>query len=345
MPHAAPVSSSAGLPEQPVLVRLWRGEHVESQHRGAWVVVDARGEVLDGAGDWNAPQFARSSVKSLQALPLLESGAAARYGYDAAELALALASHSAEAIHTARVAALLERLGLSVADLRCGTQVPIDPAARRELAQRGEKPSALHNNCSGKHAGFLALALHLDVRTDEYLDPSSASQRAVRAALQQMTGTSDSDLYLAVDGCSAPTFRLPLRALATGITRIANPRGLGATRSAACERMTAAVAAHPDLIAGNHQRICTDIARATRGRLFPKIGAEGIYVIGCVGSERGLAIKIDDGNERALHALVVALLEKLDWADTAELAQWERWRERVLHNRAGIAVGRTEVRV
>ncbi|TAJ07710.1 MAG: asparaginase [Planctomycetota bacterium] len=344
MTSAAVSAPSASLPEQPVLVRLWRGEHVESQHRGAWVVVDAGG-VQDGVGQWNAPVFARSSVKSLQALPLLESGAADRFGYDAAELALALSSHSAEPIHTERVAALLGRLGLGVEHLRCGPQQPLDPAARRALAERGAKPSALHNNCSGKHAGFLALARHLGVDPAAYLDPAGASQRAVRNALQEITGTEEGELYVAVDGCSAPTFRLPLVKLAAGVARIANPAAQSGARAAACERMLAAVAQHPELIAGTHQRICTDIARATRGRLFPKIGAEGIYVIGRAGTGQGLALKIDDGNDRALHALVVALLEKLGWADAQELAALARYRETPLVNRAGLVVGRTEVLV
>jgi L-asparaginase II len=301
--------------------------------------------VLAGAGTWNAPVFARSSVKSLQALPLLESGAADRFGYDDAELALALSSHSAEHIHTERVAALLGRLGLGVEHLRCGSQVPLDPAARRALAQRGEQPSALHNNCSGKHAGFLALARHLAVEPAAYLDPAGPSQRAVRNALQEMTGSEDRELYVGVDGCNAPTFRLPLVKLATGIARLASPATQSGARAAACERMLAAVARHPELIAGTHQRICTDIARATRGRLFPKIGAEGIYVIGRARTGEGLALKIDDGNDRALHALVVALLEKLGWADAGELAALARYRETPLLNRAGLAVGRTEVLV
>jgi len=341
--HDTPdVPAAREVPVHPVLVRLWRGEHVESQHRGAWVVVDERG-VQQGAGNWREPVFARSSVKSLQAVPLLESGAADRYGFDAAELALALSSHSAEPIHTERVAALLARLGLSVEHLKCGPQVPLDPEARRELARRGERPSALHNNCSGKHAAFLALALHTRVAPTDYLDPSAASQRAVRAALQELTETPDEELAVAIDGCSAPTFRLPLAKLAAGIARIATPgRGSGA-RGAACTRMVEAVARHPELIAGNHQRLCTDLARATRGRLFPKIGAEGIYVIGRVGTGQGLALKIDDGGERALHALVIALLERLGWAEPSELAGLARYRDAQLVNRAGLVVGRTEV--
>ena len=331
------------FPDNPPLVRLWRGGEVESQHRGAWCLVDTHGNVVEGAGDFAAPYYARSSVKCLQALPLLETGAADARGYGTEELALALASHDAEEIHTRRVAALLARMGLSADDLRCGPQPPGSAEARARLKDAGEKPCALHNNCSGKHAGFLALALHLGVPKESYLDPASASQRLVRDAVLEMAGLDDDELQTAVDGCSAPTFRLPLCSLATAFARVATPGRLAPARKAACERMLDAVARHPELIAGTKKRICTDIARATQGRLFPKIGGEAVYALGARGKDLALALKIDDGDNRALHALLVALLERFQLADAGELAQLEPWRERTLRNWAGLAVGRTEV--
>jgi len=338
-----PAAAGSALPENPVLVRLWRGGEVESQHRGSWVLVDERGQRIDGQGAVERPIFARSSVKSLQALPLIESGAAERYRFEAPDLALAIASHDAEPCHTERVAASLARLGLGEPALRCGPQAPGNARARAELAQRGERPSALHNNCSGKHVGFLALALQLGVEPERYLDPESASQRAVRQALLEMCGLESTALATAIDGCSAPTFRLPLVALATGIARVANPDELPRARRTACEALTHAAELHPELIAGSTRRLCTDLARATRGRLFPKIGAEGVYVVGARGARRGLALKIDDGAERALAPLLLHLLERFELARPAELAQLESWRERVLTNRAGLAVGHTEV--
>lgn len=338
-----PAPTNSAPSPNPVLVEIWRGEHVESQHRGAWVMTDATGAVLEGAGHVSAPIFARSSVKSLQALPLLETGAAARFGYDDADVALALASHNAEACHTERVAAILARLGLSVADLRCGAQPPGDPEARNRLRDAREKPTALHNNCSGKHAGFLALALHLGVPTSEYLDPRTASQSLVRKAVEDMTGVREGELTTAIDGCSAPTFRMPLAALATAFARVANPGDLPPLRRAACERMTAAVARHPELIAGRHQRICTDIARATGGRVFPKIGGEAVYAFGVRGRDRAIAIKVDDGSYRGFHALIVDLLRRFDFATQEELTALDSWEERRLRNWAGIDVGRTRV--
>ena len=231
--------------ENPALVRVWRGDWVESQHRGAWALVDTSGRIIDAAGDVQARVFARSSLKSLQALPLLESGAAQRFGLSEVDVALALSSHNGEACHTEPVAALLARLGLSVEALRCGPQPPSDPTARKELERRGAKPSALHNNCSGKHAGFLCLACHLGAAPEEYLNPESPVQVAVRAAVEEMTGVLPGELSTAIDGCSAPTFRMPLVRLATAIARVANPENLPAVRRAACERMLARQPAIP----------------------------------------------------------------------------------------------------
>jgi L-asparaginase II len=221
--------------------------------------------------------------------------------------------------------------------------MPNDPDVRARLRAERRSPSAIHNNCSGKHAGFLALALHLGVRPDAYLDPESDGQRLVKKAVLEMSGVDASELTTAVDGCSAPTFRMPLRALATAFARVSNPDGLSRDRRAACQRMQAAVAANPELIAGRHQRICTDIARVSRGRIFPKVGGEAIYGIGLVGRDRGLAIKIDDGGSRALHAMIVDLLRRFEFATASELQALESWEEKRLRNWAGIEVGRTQV--
>ena len=286
--------------------------------------------------------FARSSIKSLQALPLFETGAVERFGFQDEEIALAIASHSGERCHTERVRATLERLDLSIDHLRCGPHPPTDDATRDELARRGEAPSALHNNCSGKHAGFLALALHLSAPLAAYLDPASAGQSLVRDALAEMTDLGARDLVPAIDGCSAPTYRLALRALATAFARVTNPDGLAAGRRDSCRRMVAVAGRHPVLIAGSKRRIDTDLLRASGGRLFPKIGAEAVHAVGAVGKERGLAVKIDDGGSRALHALVIALLEKLDLASAGELDALRSWRDNTLHNHAGLPVGRVE---
>lgn len=334
--------SPQAFPENPIVVRVWRGRRIESVHRGAWVLVDVSGNVLDGAGAWDEPFFARSSIKALQALPLLETGAAERFAFGAADVALALASHNGERCHVEPVRATLARLGLAEPDLRCGPQAPGDADARAELRKRGEKPSQLHNNCSGKHAGFLALARHLDVDPTRYLDPTSEGQRLVREAIADLTDVPRALLEPEIDGCSAPTYRMPLRNLALSFARIANPEGLSSGRCAVARRMTGAVAAHPELIAGTKGRLCTDLSRASGGRLFPKIGAEAVYAIGVVGGERGLAVKIDDGSDRGLFTLVLALVERLGLLGEAQLSNLGDWRDHRLLNRAGLEVGRVE---
>lgn len=351
MVHLAPSDSEPGVPidlgypENPVLVRIRRGGEIESQHRGSWVLTDSSGKVLDGTGEFSRPVFVRSTVKSLQALPLLETGAAERFGFSDLEIALALASHNAEARHTEVVAGLLARLGLAESDLQCGAEPPADPETRARLRAEGKNPTALHNNCSGKHAGFLALALHLGAPQERYLDPTSPGQTLVRDAVLAMSGVKSADLTSAIDGCSAPTFRMPLSGLATAFARLSNPGRLERPRREACERMVASVAAHPEMIAGVHKRICTDIGRVTKGRIFPKIGGDAVYGIGVCGADRGLAIKIDDGSNRGLHPAVVALLSRFGFISGPEADALAPWRQVTIRNWAGLVVGRTEVLV
>ena len=221
-------------PDQPVLVRAHRGEHVESVHRGSWVLVDGAGAVVAGAGDYQAPIFTRSAIKCLQALPLIESGAAQRFGLDSQALALAISSHNGEDVHVRVTESMLGAAGYSQADLLCGPQLPGDPAARMRWLESGAKASPMHNNCSGKHAGFLILARHLGVAAERYLDPEADTQRAVRAAVAETTGLAPADLPFAIDGCSAPTWRLLLSALATAFARVATAGRMSAQRDAAC---------------------------------------------------------------------------------------------------------------
>jgi L-asparaginase II len=335
--------ATQGWPDNPVLARLWRGRHVESQHRGAWVLVDGSGAVIDGVGEWNQPVFPRSATKSLQALPLLESGAAERFGFGDDEVALTLASHHAEEIHVRRVAAMLARMGLSPADLQCGPQAPVDGETRRAMIKRGETPTAVHNNCSGKHVGFLALALHMGVDPKRYLDPTSASQRTVRAVVDEMSGVRPGELDLAVDGCSAPTFHLPLARLATAIARVANPADLAPVRRRACERLTNAAAQFPELIGASKHSLCTDLVRASGGRLFPKLGTEAVYVVGIRGADRGLAVKIDDGAYRAMNALVIELLARLGHLSRDAASRMGEWTAGPVKNWAGVEIGRLEL--
>ncbi|MFT7486552.1 MAG: L-asparaginase II [Candidatus Paceibacteria bacterium] len=331
------------FPDNPVLVRCWRGGRVESIHRGSWVLMDANGEVIDGQGAFDFPVYARSSTKALQALPLIESGAADAFEFSKKELALALASHRGEKIHTQVVGGLLSRLGMGTDDLRCGSQMPWESEVRHQLRVSGEQPSALHNNCSGKHASFLALAKHLGDDLQSYIDPASNGQKLVHQTMLEMTGVQPEELTTALDGCSAPTFRLPLKNLALAFARFANPGGLSSSRREACERLADAVGENPDLIGGSRNQICSAIARVTGGRLFPKFGAEAVYILGERGGDRALAIKMDDGQERWLHTVTLHLLRRFGLAKDQELSALSAWAAGPETNYAGLVVGRTEV--
>ena len=321
----------------PVVARLWRGGHVESIHRGAWVVVDTAGNVIDGRGDPEQPIFARSSTKSIQLLPLLESGAAATLGVTDDEIAVSIASHNGEPIHVDAARSLLARARLSDDHLRCGPQRP---------AGAGDDSPAtrITNNCSGKHAAFLAGALHLGDDPADYIAPSSSVQRLVHRAVLDMTGADESTMSTAIDGCSAPTFLLALSALATGLARMANPDDLAPARAEACRRIVGAARDHPELVEGTSATsFDTAVLRATDGRLFAKRGAEGVQTVGIVGSGVGFAAKIDDGSPRSIHPLTLVVLGRMGHIDARELDVLQHWTDPVRRNLDGLDIGRHEL--
>ena len=285
----------------PIVVEVTRGGLVESAHRGAGIVVDADGGVVLQFGDVGRPVFPRSAVKPIQALPLIESGAAARFGLTPEELALACASHSGEPEHVALAAGMLARAGLDETALACGAHWPTNAEAARAVA----RPSALHNNCSGKHAGFLCLACVRRWPTQGYEDAGHSVQRAVKAALEDVCGERLDAAGL--DGCSIPTYAISLTGLARGFARMATGRGLGVQRAAAARRLFGAMAAHPFQVAGTG-RFDTRAMTLLGGRAITKTGAEGVFCAALPGLGLGLAVKADDGATRAAEAMIAALI-------------------------------------
>jgi L-asparaginase II len=332
----------------PILVEALRGGIVESQHRGAVAVVDATGRVHTALGDIDRPVFPRSAVKLLQALPLVAGGAADALGLTDAELALACASHQGQAEHAATAAAMLARCGLDASALECGTHWPYDEAEQRALARRGEEPSALHNNCSGKHAGFVCLGCHLAGRRGDaarafltgYVGRQHPVMREVTAALAAATGFDPQRADHGIDGCSIPTWAIPLRALALGFARVATGQGLAAEHAAAARRLRRAVAAAPQLVAGSG-RFDTRVMAALGERLFCKVGAEGVYCAALPELGLGVAVKIDDGNNaRACEVVMAAVAEALLPLQGEELALLRGYSDAPLLNRRGLEVGR-----
>ncbi len=324
----------------PVLAEVVRGGRVESVHRGIVAVCRPDGTLVEAMGDPERVIFPRSSCKMLQALPLVESGAADRRGLTSEQLALACASHNGAEIHTSRVRRWLSDLGLGEADLRCGPQVPDDKPARAKLRECGCPADQTHNNCSGKHAGFLTLNLELG-GGPEYVDPEHPVQRAVRDAFYEMTGD-DAALGYGIDGCSAPNFATRLTGLATAMARMARPdEALTGARADAAGRLVSAMAAHPELVAGEG-RACTGIMRALNAggevRAVVKTGAEGVFAGILPGLGLGFALKIDDGATRGSECAVAALLVKLGVADPDDPEIRSRMNPK-LHNRRDIPVG------
>jgi len=302
----------------PVLVEITRGEMVESDHRGSIAVLDAEGSVKLALGDIETPVFSRSSLKPLQALPLVESGAADAFGLGDEELALACASHSGEPMHIARIAAWLERLGLGESDLACGAHPSRYEPVAEAMIRRGEKPTRLFNNCSGKHAGFLSVARHWDIATKGYEAVSHPVQQEVAKTLRELSDAKE--LAFGIDGCAAPNYALSLREFARAAARMAAPDGLSKERAVASRRLLAAMIAHPELVSGTG-RVCATLMRACRGRAAVKAGAEGFYAAWVPEMSFGVAIKIDDGAGRAAETAIAATLDALKLLDASEPAR------------------------
>lgn len=322
----------------PVLVEVTRGALTESRHRGIVAVVDADGGAVELRGDVDRPVFARSAIKPLQALPLIETGTADAIDILPEELAIACASHGGEPKHVAVVATWLHRVGLSVADLECGAHPPSYAPAARALYAAGAEPTALHNNCSGKHAGMLAICRHEGDKTRGYIAPDHPQQQRVRRALSDMCGVDLSAAPSGIDGCSLPQYGIPLRALALGFARFGAPENLPTERETACRRIAAAMVAHPFMLAGTG-RFCTRATEITNGKALLKTGAEGVYAAAIPSRGFGIALKIDDGATRAAEVAMAALLIRYAGLDEGEIAAFRALLMPPITNVAGREVG------
>ncbi len=329
----------------PILVEAMRGGARESAHRGAIAVVDADGARVVSLGDTAHPVFPRSAVKVLQAIPLVESGAADRLQLDDEELAIACASHNGEPAHVAVVARMLAKAGLDVTALECGTHWPRVEAVARAIAVAGREPDALNNNCSGKHAGFLCLACALcdGVNLRQYAKGYVASRhpvmRAVTEALQATTGHDLAQAPRGIDGCSIPTFAIPLDALALAFARVGTGTGLRPGYARAATRLRQAVARHPFMVAGS-ERFDTQVMAALGERVFCKVGAEGVFCAAFPERGLGVAIKIDDGNTaRAAEVAMAATIEAFVDLDDEEAMLLRSLSDATLRNWNGIEVG------
>lgn len=328
------------MQSNPILVENIRGTTLESFHRGAAVVVDYKGKVSAAWGNINQPVFTRSSIKYLQAIPLIETGAAEAFNLTNKEIALACSSHSGESEHTEGVGQWLKTLNLAETSLLCGGSRPAHDATYKELIKAERPCSSLHNPCSGKHLGFLATGLHQGLDIENYTAFNHPLQRQVRGIIEELLQVEGNFMSHAIDGCGIPVFSYPLKNIALGMTRLSPlSTALSKTRKNALARIREAITEYPFLIAGSH-KFDTVVLEATKGKALVKVGAGGVYG-GCI-PEKGLgfALKIDDGNPKAAEVAVGTLLSHYDVFTDANIARLAPYLEPVIRNASNVDIGR-----
>jgi len=322
------------------LAEVTRGSLVESIHRGAVAVVDTKGKLLASAGNPQYLTYFRSAAKPIQAIPVLESGAAQYFGLDLQELAILTGSHNGEVQHTDTVLAILRKIGLGEEYLQCGVHEPLHKPSRDALLSKGLKPTSLHNTCSGKHAGMLTLAKYRGVSLENYFRPEHPVQQEMLRTVAEMAGVTPEQIPVEIDGCGVPVFGLPLEKMAYAYARISasEDNGLTETRKEACHLIKKAMTTHPFMVGGTN-RFDTELLAVAGGKLIAKFGAEAVYCVGIAEKGWGIAIKVEDGNLRALPPVVLAVLEQLEVLTSEEKEILSDYRQRRLTNHRGDIIG------
>src|SRR5258706_3678080 len=307
----------AGTPAS--LVEVWRGPIVESRHRGHLIAVDGAGHTVAALGSPETVTYVRSSGKPFQALPVLVSGAADRFGFTEQEVAIACGSHSGEAIHVDTVRSMLSKIGLDESALKCGVHQPFSAEVAQALASNQQQPNVLQNNCSGKHAAMLALAVHLGTPTATYDDWRHPAQQLIAQTVSDFSEIPVDQIALGVDGCGAPVFGVPVHAMALMYARLVSPpEDFAPATRAACRRISKAMIEFPAMVGGTKDRLDTELIKTGAGRLISKIGAEGVYTVGVLACPEwpnglGLALKIEDGDDhRARPPAVIEALRQMN---------------------------------
>lgn len=332
-----------------VLVEVTRGVLVEARHRGSIVVLNAAGDLVASAGDTEAHTWYRSAAKPFQTIPLISSGAADHFQLTPPELAVITGSHSGEDRHLAAVNSILNKSGLTTAALQCGAHAPFDEAAASALSSAGQSPQPLHNNCSGKHAGMLALAKYLRAPLESYRDPQHPVQQQIRVTLARFADVPVDEIAIGIDGCSAPVFGLSLSAMARSYAQLVGWQHTDIAEderlSKAAARVVQAMTGFPEMVGGSRNRLDTDLMRAARGQIVSKVGAEGVQLLGVLPSERypeglGIAIKIEDGDtRRARNPVVIETLRQLGLLDDEQLSALACYARATVFNHRQLAVG------
>ena len=329
------------------IVELTRGGIVESVHFGAMAVVDSAGHLLSSMGDPNLVTFPRSSMKPLQAIPFVEDGGPEHYGLTEEELAIMCASHHGTDEHVRVLRSIHAKVGLQESDLQCGVHWPSDKATALAMRERGEEPTPYRHNCSGKHSGMLAQALLHDYSKENYLSMENHLQERILKTVAEMCAMEPEDMPIGIDGCSAPVFAMPLHNFALAMARLADPSGLAEVRASACKKITYAMMAYPEMVAGPGA-LDSVLMRVLQGKAAVKGGAEGYQMLslmpGACGNGSpgiGVAFKFSDGdpNRRATHALIVGLLKALGFEVEMASEAFRNFNSPLLKNWAGLDIG------
>ena len=319
------------------LVEHTRGGMAEIIHAGAIAVVDQHGKVLGSVGDADAVCFTRSTLKPFQALPFMQGDGPAYFDFQPEHIALLCASHNGEDMHVLKVGEMLARIGQSHTSLQCGCHVPLRFSYGGLTPPLDLKFDERHNNCSGKHAGFLGYCVQHGLPLDDHLTPSHPLQRAIRQSVAAVTRLDDAKLLAGVDGCSAPNFAVPLSRLAFGFARLASGKQ-DTEFGEAFESLGNAMLAHPDMVSGTGRN---DLAftKAGRGDWLTKIGADGVQVIASRSRRQAIAVKVISGHMPALYAAAVAALDQLGWLDDGQRELLKPWAHQELLSAKGVQVG------
>jgi L-asparaginase II len=333
------------MEQAPVVVKVTRGGTVESQHRGVIAAVTGSGAVAARLGNIDFVTFLRSSAKPFQALPVVAGGAMEHFGITDRELAVIIGSHNGQDIHTEAVSGLLAKIGLDASALKCGVHAPYDVETAQQLGPSGA--TVLHNNCSGKHTGMLAAARFLGYELSSYDHSDHPLQQQILALVAKFAQMEPGAIARGEDGCGVPTFAVPVYRMATMYARLVCPNEAEWDRPmlAACDRVVKAMIEFPEMVGATRKRFDSDLMRVAQGRLIAKVGAEGVYTVGVLPNHHyplglGLAVKIEDGDDRRVRAMVVIeTLRQLEVLDEPDLEQLAQWRQRTLMNHRGDIVG------
>ncbi len=321
----------------PVLAELARNGWVENRHRGAFCIYDDKGNIIAAIGDIKRAIFPRSAIKSMQALALFSSGAVEKFGLNETDIAIAVASHHGETEHIAAVSSLLKKIGSTENDLQCGAHVPTNRKARNQLFSTGAKPGAIHNNCSGKHAGMLAVAKALGVSSDDYWLLDHPVQKLVKTSIEEVLGEKLSSNHCGTDGCSIPTFAAPLKSFGIGFARMATGKGFDDLTKGSIKTIFDAASNHPFLIGGTGV-FDSEVMQVFEGNLVCKIGAEGVFCGAIRNLGLGFALKCDDGNMLAAEIMIAAILLKYASPDAVQRDFLLKRSEKTLQNWRGLEV-------